>query len=112
MTDLTGVPPVDLYKIGDIYFVHDGHHRISVARQLGITHVQAYVTEIRSKVPLSADMEPDDLILKAEYAEFLEQTHLDELIPEADLSVTVCLDEKSKCGKCTSPSVGISGLNA
>jgi hypothetical protein len=66
---LTGVPPVELYKVGDIYFVHDGHHRISVARQLGNTHVQAYVTEIRSKVPLTADMEPDDLILKAEYAE-------------------------------------------
>jgi hypothetical protein len=31
--DLSGVPPVELYKVGDIYFVHDGHHRISVARQ-------------------------------------------------------------------------------
>lgn len=86
---LTGVPPVELYKVGDIYFVHDGHHRISVARQLGNTHVQAYVTEIRSKVPLSPDTEPDDLILKAEYVEFLEQTQLDTLRPEADLSVTV-----------------------
>ncbi|MFZ0548126.1 MAG: universal stress protein [Candidatus Promineifilaceae bacterium] len=89
INDLTGVPPVELYKIGDIYFVHDGHHRISVARQLGNTHVQAYVTEIRSKVPLSPDIEPDDLILKAEYADFLETTHLDQLRPEADLSVTV-----------------------
>lgn len=89
VSDLTGVPPVELYKVGDIYFVHDGHHRISVARQLGNTHVQAYVTEIRSKVPLSPDIKPDDLILKAEYADFLEITKLDQLRPEADLSVTV-----------------------
>jgi nucleotide-binding universal stress UspA family protein len=89
VNDLSGVPPVELYKVGDIYFVHDGHHRISVARQLGSTHVQAYVTEIRSKVPLSPDIEPGELILKAEYADFLEETHLDELRPEADLSVTV-----------------------
>lgn len=89
VTDLTGVPPVELYKLGDIYFVHDGHHRISVARQLGTTHVQAYVTEIRSKVPLTADIEPGDLILKAEYADFLDQTNMDQLRPEADLSVTV-----------------------
>jgi nucleotide-binding universal stress UspA family protein len=86
---MTGVPPVELYKLGDVYFVHDGHHRISVARQLRNTHVQAYVTEIRSKVPLTADMEPDDLILKAEYVEFLEQTEFDRLKPESDLSVTV-----------------------
>jgi nucleotide-binding universal stress UspA family protein len=89
VNDLTGVPPVELYKVGDIYFVHDGHHRISVARQLGNTHVQAYVTEIKSKVPLSPDIKPDDLILKAEYADFLEITQLDQLRPEADLSVTV-----------------------
>lgn len=89
VSDLAGVPPVELYKVGEIYFVHDGHHRISVARNLGATHVQAYVTEIRSKVPLSPETEPDDLILKAEYADFVEETELDHLRPEADLTVTV-----------------------
>jgi nucleotide-binding universal stress UspA family protein len=46
------------------------------------------VTEVHTKVPLSPDTQPDGLIVKAEYADFLERTHLDELRPQADLSVT------------------------
>lgn len=87
--DTAGLPPIEVYKLGDAYFVLDGNHRVSVARQLGATQIQAYVTEIRTRVPLTPDVRPEDLILKAEYAEFLEHTHLDELRPQADLSVTV-----------------------
>ncbi len=83
-----GLPAVDLYKIGSAYFVNDGHHRISVARDVGATTIQAHVTEIRSRVPLSPDTSPDELIIRAEYATFLEQTNLDMLRPSADLSVT------------------------
>jgi nucleotide-binding universal stress UspA family protein len=89
VTDLSGLPPVKVYQVGEAYFVLDGHHRVSVARQFGATHIQAYVTEIRTKVSLSPDIQPDDLIWKAEYADFLEHTHLDELHPEADLSVSI-----------------------
>ncbi len=88
-TSLRGLPPIEVYKIGDAYFVKDGNHRVSVARQVGAPSIQAYVTEIRTRVPLTADITPDELILKAEYAEFLEQTHLDELRPESDLNVTI-----------------------
>jgi nucleotide-binding universal stress UspA family protein len=88
MTDLSGLPPIEVYQIGGAYFVRDGNHRVSVARQLGATHIQAYVTEVRTKLPLSPDAQPDDLILKAEYVDFLELTSLDELRPGADLSVT------------------------
>jgi nucleotide-binding universal stress UspA family protein len=88
-TGLIGLPPIEVYKIGDTYFVKDGNHRVSVAHQLGAHTIQAYVTEVRTRVPISADVTPDELILKAEYAEFLEQTHLDELRPEADLNVTI-----------------------
>jgi len=89
VTDLGGLPPIEVYQIGEAYFVLDGNHRVSVARQVGAPTIQAYVTEVRTKVPLSPDAQPDDLILKAEYADFLERTRLDELRPEADLSVTV-----------------------
>jgi nucleotide-binding universal stress UspA family protein len=88
-TGLVGLDPIEVYQIGDVYFVKDGNHRVSVARQLGASHIQAYVTEIRTRVPLSPDVKPDDLILKAEYADFLEKTRLDELRPNSDLSVTV-----------------------
>ena len=87
-TDLTGLPPIQVYRIGDVYFVRDGHHRVSVARQLEASHIQADVTEIESKVPLAPDVQPDELILKAEYAEFLEKTRLDAIRPDADLTVT------------------------
>lgn len=89
VTDMSGVPPIDVYKIGDVYFVKDGNHRVSVAQQLGASHIQAYVTEVRSRVPLTPNVRPEDLILKTEYTDFLEHTRLDEIRPEANLSVTV-----------------------
>lgn len=45
MSDSVPLPPVSLYKLGDFYFVGDGHHRISVARHRGATYVDAVVTE-------------------------------------------------------------------
>ncbi|HEY3313110.1 MAG TPA: universal stress protein [Anaerolineales bacterium] len=84
-----GWPPIDVYKVGEVYFVLDGNHRVSVARQEGFTHIQAHVIEVKTDVPLTPDIQPDDLIVKAEYAEFLEQTGFKLLHPEADLSFTV-----------------------
>src|SRR4051812_31950177 len=88
MESPVGVPPIEVYQIGDVYFVLDGNHRVSVARQSGATHIQAYVTKVHTRVPLSPDDSPDDLILKAEYTDFLERTQLDETRPGADLGVT------------------------
>ncbi len=88
MTSPKPMPPIEVYQIGQVYFVLDGNHRVSVARQLGDTHIPACVTEVHTKVPLSPDVKPDDLILKAEYTDFLEDTHLDTLRPQSDLSVT------------------------
>lgn len=84
-----GLPPIEVYQIGDVYFVKDGHHRVSIAKQLGATMMEAYVTEVRTKVPLTPDVQPDDLIVKAEYADFLERTQLDRSRPKIDLSTTV-----------------------
>lgn len=88
MTGMEGVPPIEVYKVGNAYFVRDGNHRVSVARQFGSDYIQAYVTEVDTKVPLSPDVKPDDLIIKAEHADFLEHTKLDKVRPEADLRVT------------------------
>lgn len=86
---LIGLPPIEAYQIGEAYFVKDGNHRVSVARRLGATHIQAYVTEVQTRVSLSLDDQPDDLIIKGEYANFLEWTNLDKLRPGADLRVTI-----------------------
>lgn len=43
---LAGFPEVELIRVGDRYIVADGHHRISVARAAGLTHIPAHVTEV------------------------------------------------------------------
>jgi nucleotide-binding universal stress UspA family protein len=90
VTDLPGVPPIEVYKMGDAYFVIDGNHRVSVARQMGVPTISAHVTEVDTRVPLSPSDDPDEIICKARYAEFLEKTNLDQLRPEADLLMTFC----------------------
>lgn len=42
------LPPIDLYKLGNLYFVIDGHHRVSVARAQGAREIEAHVTEIET----------------------------------------------------------------
>lgn len=48
VTSSQGLPPVDLYKVGDMYFVVDGNHRVSIARHIGAKTIEAYVTEFRA----------------------------------------------------------------
>jgi nucleotide-binding universal stress UspA family protein len=83
-----GVPPIELFQVGDVYFVLDGNHRVSVARSLKLTEIEAYVTPIKTRVPLTADVKIDDLIITEAYATFLEQTRLDESHPALDFRVT------------------------
>jgi nucleotide-binding universal stress UspA family protein len=84
----TGLDPIEVYQIGEVYFVQDGNHRVSIARRMGSKQIQAYVKVVKTKVPLESDVQPDDLIIKAEYAEFLEATHIDVLYPDVDFRVT------------------------
>lgn len=83
----TGVPPVSLYKIGEAYFVLDGNHRISIAKEMGLDSIEAYVTEVKTKVPLSSSFTLEELAEKAALADFLEDTHLDRILPGIDLSL-------------------------
>lgn len=78
LTDIT-LPPVQLYKVGDIYFVKDGNHRVSVAKEKGAHYIDAEVIERPISVRLSPNTDPRDLLRLAEYARFLEQTKLDVL---------------------------------
>jgi hypothetical protein len=86
---LEGYPPVELYKIGDVYFVRDGNHRVSVARANGIDAIEAYVTEIPTDISFTLDdFERDAWLIKIERAEFQEQTGLDDLRPENNVFFT------------------------
>jgi hypothetical protein len=58
------LPPIDVYRIGDLHFVRDGHHRVSVARALDRRDIDAYVTEVTTRVPVDGDLRVSDLLLK------------------------------------------------
>lgn len=82
------LPPVELYKIGDVYFVKDGNHRVSVARDRDQIDIDAYVTEIDIPFRLTPDMDIDSVLMEKAYGQFIQQTHLDQLRPESDLHLS------------------------
>ncbi|MDQ2683099.1 MAG: transcriptional regulator [Chloroflexota bacterium] len=79
------LPPVQLYQVGDVYFVKDGNHRVSVGRERGVEFIDAEVIESHVRVPVNASMTPYELLMQVEYAEFLRLTNLDRLRPEHDI---------------------------
>lgn len=87
--DDVSLPPVKLYKIGDAYFVLDGNHRVSVARECGIEFVDAEVIEAETRVSVTSELDANDLEIKGEYARFLKRTWLDELRPDQHIEFTI-----------------------
>jgi len=84
------LPPIEVYKVGEVYFVVDGNHRVSIARQEKFATIEARVIEFQTDITLTPDIQPDDLIIKAELVEFLGVTRIHEARPNVDLSVTSC----------------------
>lgn len=84
----SGWPPIEVNKVSDIYFVRDGNHRVSVARQLELDTIEAHVWEYTTRVPLESDDDLDDLIQRQEYLEFLDDTKLDQLRPDQWIILT------------------------
>ena len=82
------LPPINVFQVGDAYFVLDGHHRVSVARARQQKTIRAYVAEIPVRVPIGPETCPEDLVLKSDYAEFLETTALDRTCPDQRLELT------------------------
>ena len=80
------VPPIDVYQVGEAYFVKHGHDRVSVARRLGRQRIQAHVIEVSTRAPVGSDMSACELLQASEYASFLEKTELDRLRPDARLA--------------------------
>jgi hypothetical protein len=70
------MPPVDLVRIGEIYFVRDGHHRVSVARALGRADIDAYVTEVVTRVGAERTITLADLPVKSHERVFFERVPL------------------------------------
>jgi len=83
------LPPVELYKVGSIYFVKDGNHRVSVAREKGQLYIDAVVVEVDVAVPMEPGIRLDELILRQERADFYAATGLQTVRPEVRLELTL-----------------------
>lgn len=84
VNSLEGVPPIDVFEVDDVYFVRDGNHRVSIARQMGLKTIEAYVTKIYTPIDLEPDMTIREMDAAVEYARFLDKTRLDVSRPKQD----------------------------
>ena len=69
-------PPIDVYRIGDVHFVKDGHHRVSIARAQGLPDIDAYVTEVHTELGADRKITRQDLPLKSHQRLFFERVPL------------------------------------
>ncbi len=77
------LPPVDLYRVGALHFVRDGHHRVAVARALDWKVIPAFVTEVVTAVPAPSDLTIADLPRKSGQRVFFERVPLPEEVRDA-----------------------------
>jgi len=82
------LPPVKLYKIGEIYFVLDGNHRVSASKKLGVKFIDAEIIEFATDIPVTPYMDPKEIIILAEREKFLNITGLKENRPDIKIRIT------------------------
>ena len=83
------LPPVDVYQIGDYYFVMDGNHRVSVAKRRGQKWIDAHVVKIEVPYQIDRSFDFNQLILKEEQNRFYEKTNLKQLFPDANIEMSI-----------------------
>jgi hypothetical protein len=83
------LPPIVLYKVGQVFFVVDGHHRVSVAREQGQEFIEAEIRECSTRVNITPDIKLEDLEILGDKVHFLERTGLDNLRPKANIKLTI-----------------------
>jgi hypothetical protein len=72
------IPPIDVYRVGTLHFVRDGHHRVSIALATGQTTIDAYVTEVRTTLPAKGIRRRSELLMKSYQRVFLARVPLSE----------------------------------
>lgn len=78
-------PPISVYRVNDAYFVSDGHHRVAIAKRSGVEMIDAEVTNLHSRFPISGDVDLGKLIFLEQQRIFMEGSGLDRARPEASI---------------------------
>jgi hypothetical protein len=81
-------PPIVTVKLGETYFVIDGHHRAALARRAGADMIDADVTELIARVPLPEGADMLDVVLRQLERIFLEDSGLAEARPGDRIAVS------------------------
>jgi hypothetical protein len=84
----SGFPPIVVFKLGDSYFVVDGHHRVAVAKQRKVDFIDAEITELRSRYPIPVGADVGRVIYASQQQMFMEESGLDRARPEATIEFT------------------------
>jgi hypothetical protein len=82
------IPPIEVYQVGDLYFVKDGHHRVSIAMATGQRTIDAHVTQVLTQVPAQGIRGRRDLVMKSYQRIFMDRVPL----PEATYAKLTCID--------------------
>ncbi len=80
--------PIELVQVSDVYFVKDGHHRVSAARQLDAPAVEAHVWEHPDEIPIGPDDSIEDILIRFGERNFMEKTGLNKFWPEHGIEFT------------------------
>ncbi len=80
--------PIVVNRLGDAYFVVDGHHRVAIARQQGRETIDAEVTELRALWHLKPDADANELIHAEQHRIFMEESGLANVAPGACIAFT------------------------
>jgi hypothetical protein len=80
-----GFPPIAVYKLGEAYFLLDGHHRVGIARQRGMETIDAEVTELTARWHLPADADLVELIHAEQERIFMADSGLGAARPDAHI---------------------------
>jgi hypothetical protein len=79
------MPPISVFEASDLYFVHDGHHRVAMAKREGVEFIDADVTHLRLSNELTAEADVLTLIHTEQHRKFMEETGLEQSRPEAKI---------------------------
>lgn len=83
-----GWHPIDVYQVGNRYFVIDGNHRVAVARQMGNDTIEAHVSILPDSLDIDVDQPLDTVLIELGRANFMGLTGLDQSCPDNGLVVT------------------------
>lgn len=83
-----GWPPIEVYEVGDVYFVSDGNHRVAIARQMGNDTIEAYVWSFPEDIHIEPDEPLDNVLIRLGERNFMAQTQLETYFPEHGLVFT------------------------